>query len=117
MTAAIWTLSILSIAEFTFAPVNLWTGRTTANFTRFTGLPPTVATRALAPAKLAAAVLIAAGLVWSRSGAAGAAAALAISLFYLARLAHPRRRAVDGVAAFTLFGALAGALLVLQLAR
>lgn len=117
MTVAIWILSVLSIAEFTFAPINLWTGRTITNFTRFTGLSPAVATRALAPAKLAAAALLIAGLVWAHIGIAGAAIALAISLFYLGRLANPSRRAADGIAAFTLFGALAGALVCLQLMR
>lgn len=50
MTVAIWILSVLLIAEFVFAPVNLWTGRTIGNYTRFTGLPPWLATRVLAPA-------------------------------------------------------------------
>ena len=117
MTIAIWVLSLALIAELSFAPINLWTGRTTSNFTRFTGLSPTVATRAFAPAKLATAGLLVAGFASSRVGIAGAATALLISVFYLARLAHPRRRAADGIAGFTLFGALAGALLSLQLLR
>ncbi len=55
MTTAIWTLSLLSVAEFTFAPLNLWSGRTMPNFTRFTGLPRRLATRVFVPAKLATA--------------------------------------------------------------
>ena len=52
MTALAVVLSVLLIAEFVFAPINLWTGRTMANFTRFTGLSPRFATRILAPLKL-----------------------------------------------------------------
>jgi len=62
MTIAVWTLSLLSIAEFTFAPLNLWTGRTMPNFTRFTGLPPRVATQVFAPVKLATGAALAGGL-------------------------------------------------------
>jgi hypothetical protein len=53
MTAVTAILSLLLAAEFVFAPVNLWTGRTIGNFVRFTGLPPRFATLVLAPAKLA----------------------------------------------------------------
>ena len=48
MTIAVWFLSLLLIAEFVMAPINLWTGRTMPLFTRFTGFPPEVATRVFA---------------------------------------------------------------------
>jgi len=114
MTVAIWTLSMLSIAEFTFAPVNLWTGRTMPNFTRFTGLAPEVATRALAPVKLATAAALAVGLAVPAIGLAGAALATAICAFYLLRMAAPARRHPDGLVAFTVFGSWALALLILR---
>jgi hypothetical protein len=38
MTIAVWILSLLLIAEFVMAPINLWTGRTMLLFTKFTGL-------------------------------------------------------------------------------
>jgi hypothetical protein len=78
MTIAVWTLSLLSIAEFTFAPLNLWTGRTMPNFTRFTGLPPRVATQVFAPVKLATGAALAGGLAVRALGLAGAALATAI---------------------------------------
>jgi hypothetical protein len=87
VTAAIWILTILLTAEFVFAPVNLWTGRTIGNHARFTGPPPQFATHVLAPLKLATARALAAGLALPIVSIAGAAAALAISCFYLARLA------------------------------
>jgi hypothetical protein len=58
MTIAAAVLSLLLAAEFTAAPVNLWTGRTIGNFTRYTGLPPRFATQVLAPVKLATAVAL-----------------------------------------------------------
>jgi hypothetical protein len=117
MTIIVWALSLSLVAEFVFAPVNLWRGRTTANFTRFTGFSTAAANRVFAPAKLATGAALTAGLVWSPFGAAGAAAALVISILYLVRLAHPSRRAPDGIAAFGLFGSLAAALLVVDLLR
>ncbi len=115
MTAAIWILSVPLIAEFVFAPVNLWTGRTMGNYTRFTGLPPWSATRLLAPVKLATAMLLTAGLAVRALSIAGAALAVAVSVFYLARLAGPGRRDRAGLAGFAIFGALACALLALRL--
>lgn len=115
MTIAIWILSVLSIAEFTFAPVNLWTGRTMPNFTRFTGFGPEVATRLFAPVKLASAVALAVGLAVPAVGLAGAALATAICAIYLVRLLAPERRHVDGLVGFGVFGSWALALLVLRL--
>lgn len=114
MTVAIWILSLPLIAEFVFAPINLWIGRTMDNYTRFTGLPPWFATHVLAPVKLAAAALLVAGLAVRALSIAGAALALAVSCFYLARLVHPGRRDRAGLAGFAIFGALASALLVLR---
>lgn len=115
MTVVVYVLSLLLVAEFVFAPLNLWSGRTSENWIRFTGLSTRLARTVAAPVTLTTAVLIAAGLLVRPLGIAGAAAAVAVSLFYLARLAHPARRAADGVGAFLLFGALAGALLAIQL--
>jgi hypothetical protein len=115
VTVAIWILSVLLIAEFVFAPVNLWTGRTIGNYTRFTGLPPWLATRVLAPVKLVTALALAVGLAVRVLSIAGAGAALAVSCFYLARLTEPGRRDRAGLAGFAIFGALACALLVLRI--
>jgi hypothetical protein len=117
MTIAIWIVSLPLIAEWVMAPVNLWTGRTMPLFTRFTGYPPAVARRVFAPVKLGCAALLGAGLAVRPLSLAGAALTIAICAVYLARLAAPGRRAPDGIMAFTLFGALGLALLVLQLAR
>lgn len=117
MAVAAWILSVPLILEFVFGPLNLWRERTTENWVRFTGYSVTAAKQVAAPVKLAAGALLAAGLVWRPAGLAGAAAAVAISAFYLVRLAAPSRRALDGIAAFVLFGGLAAALLAVQLAR
>jgi hypothetical protein len=114
MTIALWILSVPLIAEWVMAPVNLWTGRTMPLFTKFTGFSPAVARRGFAPVKLVAAGLLAAGLAYRPLSIAGAALTIAICAVYLARLAAPGRRAPDGIAAFTLFGALALALLLLS---
>src|SRR5258707_506291 len=112
MTIAIWILSVPLIAEWVMAPVNLWTGRTVPLFTRFTGFSPAVARRVFAPVKLAAAAALVAGLAFGPLTLAGAALTIVICAAYLIRLAAPGRRAGDGIAAFTLFGALAVALLL-----
>jgi hypothetical protein len=116
MTVAVAILSLLLMAEFVFAPVNLWTGRTMGNYVRFTGLPPWFATRVLAPIKLVTALALAAGLAVRVLSIAGAAAALAISCLYLVRLVSPARRDPAGLAGFAVFGALASALLALRIA-
>jgi hypothetical protein len=118
MTVLLYLLSVPLIAESGYAPVNLWNGRTTANWVRFTGLSSRSAQVFAAPAKLATAALLILGLVWRPAGLAGAGSCLAIALFYLARLGHPARRgAVDGIAAFALFGSLGAALFAVQLLR
>lgn len=117
MTVAAIVLSIPLILEFVFGPLNLWRERTTGNWVRFTGYSVVAAKRYAAPVKLGCAVLLATGLAWRPASLAGAVAACAVSAFYLVRLTAPSRRALDGVAAFTLFGALAAALLAVQLAR
>jgi hypothetical protein len=115
MSALSIILTVPLLLEFVFAPFNLWTGRTMDNFVRFTGWSPRVATTLFAPVKLATAVVLAVGLFLRGPSIAGAALSLAISLVYLVRLAHPRRRDGAGLAGFTLFGALAAALLVVDL--
>jgi len=117
MTAAAVVLGVLLLAEFVFAPINLWTGRTMPNFTRFTGLDPRVGRGLVAPVKLATAVLLAVGLFSKPVSIIAAACAVGICVFYLARLSAPSRRDGLGLLAFALFGALAVALLALQLAR
>lgn len=113
----LWICSVPLIAEFAFAPFNLWSGRTMPNFVRFTGLPPTVATRGFAPVKLLGAALLAAGLAVIPAGVAGAVLIAMVSAFYLGRLIVPGRRYVDGLLAFGISLALAGGVLVAQLTR
>jgi hypothetical protein len=115
MTAALWICSLVLIAEFVMAPINLWTGRTMPAFVTFTGLRPVIARRVFAPVKLVSALLVAAGLALRPVGIAGAAVVCAVCAVYLIRLASPRRRDPAGLAGFTLFGACAVALLVVQL--
>ena len=117
MAVAAILLAIPLILEFVFGPLNLWRERTTSNWVRFTGWSVAAAKRVAAPIKLGCAVLLVAGLAWRPASIAGAAAACAVSAFYLVRLAAPSRRALDGIAAFVLFGALAASLLAIQLAR
>jgi uncharacterized membrane protein YphA (DoxX/SURF4 family) len=117
MMTAIWILSILLVAEFVMAPINLWTGRTMPLFTRFTGFDPTVARRVFAPVKLISAVLVGVGIAVPALGVAGAAIVTCVCLVYLVRLSAPGRRDGSGVAGFALFGAWAVGLLVLQLLR
>src|SRR5581483_11683518 len=83
MTVLLWICSLPLIAEFAVAPFNLWSGRTMPNFERFTALSPRVATRVLAPVKLAGAGLLAVGLGVASAGVAGAAAIALVSTFDL----------------------------------
>ena len=62
MRIAAIVLSVLLIAEFVMAPINLWTGRTMPLFEKFTGHRPDVARRVFAPVKLLGAALVLAGL-------------------------------------------------------
>lgn len=117
MTALMWICSVLLIAEFVMAPINLWTGRTMPNFTRFTGLSPQVATTVFAPVKLLAALLVAIGLAVHPLGVAGAVVLAAVCAVYLIRLAAPGRRDPAGVAAFGLGLILAVVLAVVQAGR
>lgn len=115
MIVAIWILSLLLIAEFVMAPINLWTGRTMPLFARFTGFSPSAARRVFAPAKLAGAVLIGIGLALPAASVAGAAVIAGICAVYLIRLARPGRSVWSGVVAFAMFGSWAIALLVMQI--
>lgn len=117
VTAATGALAILLATEYTFAPVNLWTGRTIATYQRFTGLSVGFARRILAPFKLVTAILLVAGLASRQLAIAGAAASTAICTFYLIRLVRPTGRDATGLVAFGIFGALSFALLMLQIAR
>lgn len=117
MIVAMWVLSILLIAEFVMAPINLWTGRTMPLFRRFTGFEPVVAQRVFAPVKLVGAVLVGVGIAVAGFGVAGAAIVTVVCVVYLVRLAAPGRRDRSGIAGFALFGAWAVGLLVLQLLR
>jgi hypothetical protein len=115
VTVAIWACSLVLIAEFVMAPINLWTGRTLPAFITFTGFRPAIGQRLFAPVKLVSAVLVAAGLALRPIGIAGAAVVCAVSAVYLIRLSAPGRRDAAGLAGFALFGACAVVLLVLQL--
>lgn len=115
MTIAAVIVTLLLAAEFSFAPFNLWSGRTMGNFTTYTGLPARFATRFLAPVKLVDALLLVTGLFLRPASIAGAVLAIAISCFYLVRLAARGRRDPAGLTGFTVFCALACALLALRL--
>jgi hypothetical protein len=117
MIIGIWILSVLLIAEFVMAPINLWTGRTMPLFRRFTGFDPQVARRVFAPVKLASALLVGAGIAVPVLGLIGAAIVTVICLVYLVRLIAPGRRDASGIGGFALFGAWAVGLLVLHLLR
>lgn len=110
-----WVFSVVLVAEFVMAPINLWTGRTMPAFTAFTGYAPVTARRVFAPVKLASAVLVAVGLALRPAGIAGAAVVVAVCAVYLIRLAARGRRDPAGLAGFAIFGACAVALLVTQL--
>jgi hypothetical protein len=112
--ATLWDLSLLLVAEFVMAPINLWTGRTLPAFTGFT---PATARRIFAPVKLAGAVLVALGLALRAAGIAGAAAVTAVCAVCLIRLLAPQRRSTAGLAGFLLFGACAAVLLAMQIAH
>jgi hypothetical protein len=101
MTVAIWIFSLPLIAEFAVAPVNLWTGRTMANFAADTGLPAWIATRVFAPVKLAGAVLLAIGLGVPSLSVAGASVLAGGCCAYLVRLSAPGRRDTAGLVAFS----------------
>ena len=117
MTIAVVILSVLLVAEFVMAPINLWTGRTMPLFTKFTGHSPRTARIVFAPIKLLSAVLIAVGVVVKPLSLIGAGIATAICAYYLLRLAAPSRRDLSGIAGFALFGSWAVGLLAVQLAR
>jgi hypothetical protein len=110
-------LSVLLIAEFVMAPINLWTGRTLPLFQRFTGHSAQTAKLVFAPVKLLGAALVAVGLGVRGASVAGAALLSVVCAYYLLRLAAPGRRDSSGVAAFLLFGAWAVGLLAVQLSR
>ncbi|MEZ0095498.1 hypothetical protein [Streptacidiphilus sp. EB129] len=117
MTIAVWILTVLLVAEFVMAPINLWTGRTMPMFTTFTGYPPSLATRVFAPVKLLGAVLATVGLFAPAAGVVGAAILTPVCALYLVRPAAPGRRSGAGVGAFLLFGSWAVAVLVLDVLR
>ncbi len=114
MTIAIWTLSIVLVAEFIASPMHLWNGRNMHFFTEFTGLKPSTGRVVFAPAMLVSAVLLAVGLIFHPLGVAGAAIITGICAIILVRLAAPTRRSPLGILAYTLFGGLSAALMILQ---
>jgi uncharacterized membrane protein YphA (DoxX/SURF4 family) len=97
-----WIASLLLIAEFVMAPINLWTGRTMPNFTKFTGLRPAVARWIFAPVKLVGAILVAIGLFSSPFALVGGTILGAVCALYLILLALPGRRDLGGIAAFAI---------------
>ena len=114
MTVAIWILSLPLIAEFVMAPINLWTGRTMPNFTRFTGLSPSRARTVFAPVKLVGAVLLAIGLAVAPVGLAGAVVIAGVCAAYVLLLAAARRRDPAGLFFFGAGLAMSVALIVLR---
>lgn len=114
MTVAIWILSLPLIAEFVMAPVNLWTGRTMQNFTRFTGQSAALARTVFAPVKLAGAVLLAVGLAVAPAGLAGAVIIAAVCAAYVLLLAAPGRRDPAGLFFFGAGLAMSVALIALR---
>jgi hypothetical protein len=108
-------ISVPLILEWTFAPFNLWSGRTIENFVRFTGFQPRVATHVFAPIKLAVAGLLIAGLAVPVLSLAGAVGTVLISLVYLVRLLAPSRRDLAGIVGFMIFGLLGAMLLAVRL--
>jgi len=98
--------TILVIAEFLMAPVNLWTGRTLPTFRQFTGLSDRVAKAVFAPVKLVGALLIAAGLLAPVLTYAGCAVVGLICVAYFICLSRPSGRDRQGYLAFGLFFAL-----------
>jgi hypothetical protein len=117
VTVAIVVLSILLVAEFVMAPINLWTGRTMPFFLALTGHSEQVGRRVFAPLKLLGATLVAAGPAGRAPSLAGAAILTVVCLYYLVRIAAPSRRNRAGAFAFILFGSWALALLILQTVR
>lgn len=108
-------LSVPLIAEFGMAPINLGIGRTMPVFEKSTGHRPAVARTAFAPVKLLGAALALLGVFFSPASLAGAALLALVCCYYLVRLTSPARRDGSELAAFTLFGAWAVGLLVVQL--
>ncbi len=100
MTAVMWIFSVLLIAEFVMAPINLWTGKTMHNFTNFTGLQPGVARTVFAPVKLVGALLLAIGLAVHPLGVAGAVVIAVVCGAYVILLAAPGRRDRAGLGFF-----------------
>ena len=117
MLVAAIILSVLLIAEFVMAPINLWTGRTMPLFEKFTGHRPAVARTVFAPVKLLGAGLVLVGVFVRPVSVAGAVLLSLVCGYYLVRRAAPSWRDASGVAAFALFGAWAVGLFVVQLLR
>jgi uncharacterized membrane protein YphA (DoxX/SURF4 family) len=115
MRIAAIVLSVLLIAEFVMAPVNLWTGRNLPLFEKYTGHPPALARTVFAPVKLLGAALVLLGVFFKPASLAGAALLALVCCYYLVRLTPPARRDGSGLAAFALFEAWAVGLLVVQL--
>ncbi len=98
--------TILVVAEFVVAPVNLWTGRTLPIFRGFTGWPDAVARAVFAPVKLVGALLVAAGLLVPVLTYPGCAVLSLVCITYFVRLSGRGRRDPRGFLAFGLFFAL-----------
>jgi uncharacterized membrane protein YphA (DoxX/SURF4 family) len=108
-------LSVLLIAEFVMAPINLWTGSTMPLFEKFTGHRPAAVRTVFAAVKLLGAAWVLLGVFFRPASLAGAALLALVCCYYLVRLTSPARRDGSGLAAFTLFGTWAVGLPVVQL--
>ncbi len=99
-------LSVPLILEFTFAPINLVTGRNAHLFTEFTGITNRKAMLAVAAVNALGAGLLTAGLINRQAAVLGALVIGGVSAWYLIMMMKNKHFGI-GVPAFLLTGALA----------
>ncbi|MFF4650456.1 hypothetical protein [Streptomyces sp. NPDC001380] len=116
MTAVVVILSILLILEFSFAPVNLVTGRNAPLFTQFTGISSRNAMLVVAAVDALGALLVAVGLFAPKVSIAGAVLITALCAWYLVMMVRHGHFG-SGLVGFLLFGSWSVGLLWAQLAR
>jgi hypothetical protein len=116
MTAVVIVLSILLILEFSFAPVNLISGRNAPLFTQFTGITSRSAMLAVAAIDALGALLVAVGLFAPKVSITGAVLLTALCAWYLVMMVRHGHFG-SGMVGFLLFGSWSAGLLWAQLAR
>ncbi|MGH3415582.1 MAG: hypothetical protein ACRDVE_06885 [Actinocrinis sp.] len=104
-------LSVPLILEFTFAPINLITGRNAHLFTEFTGLTSRPAMLTMAALNAAGAGLLTVGLINRQAAVLGALIIGGVSAWYLIMMMRNGHAGI-GVPAFLLTGALAVGILL-----